>query len=96
MIRGYIRKDIVNFIEFKMCKIETKYWCVRIGRLWREFVLHYPLRYQKDDRFIVSPIQLLYEIKALKICSPFKFNRMTPKRYKFTRRRLASAKRLCV
>ena len=92
-----MKEDVYDLLELLFAQTDKKYLCIRLSVFWDIFINHYPLRYQKMDKFIVTSGQLLHIVRDMRLCSPFKFKfkGKLPKRYKFTRKRLNDAKQLC-
>jgi hypothetical protein len=82
-----IKRDILILIKKLFVKNQSSELYIRIGKFWLFFINEFPLKYQKEDKYLVTPSYLLSIVKEMGIASPFKFKRRRPKRYKFVRRR---------
>ncbi len=89
-----LRIDIIVFLFKIFSQTNKKYVIYKIYEFYKLFLHEYPLKYQQNDKFIITKNDLLKEIKEMNICSKFKFKRKIPKSYKFVRRKVNNARHL--
>ena len=90
-MKSEIKRDIIILINCLFEKSQSLEIYIRVGKFWLLFINKFPLKYQKDDKYLVTSIYLLKVVKEMNIASPFKFKKGKPKRYKFTKKRFDDA-----
>lgn len=88
-----IQKDILNLLVELFKKTKDNQIYMKKGHFWKTFIEQYPLKYQHDDKFIITPENLIQIVKTMEIACPFKFKKRNPKRYKFIRSRMEHYKK---
>lgn len=93
----YLEKDIFElFGKLVTSEKDKKYVCIRLSRFQYLVFKEYPLRYQRNNVFIVSRSDIVELIRSSellsKLVSKFKFKGKNPKRIKIIASRINTHK----
>jgi len=83
VFKKIIKEDIINLVESEFNVTSKRKVYISTGSFFSLFIKAYPLKYQRNDRLIITSKCLVDVIKGMNICSKFKFKRKNIKRYKF-------------
>lgn len=88
MINKFIQEDVLCILYQIFYDSKLPYFHVKTSSFLTIFKKQYPLKYQKNEMYIINIPLLLYNIRELKICPKIKCNKKNVKLLKFSKRKV--------
>lgn len=92
-LENQIKTDIIELLSNQFKKTGKNKIIFKKGKFLSLFLETYPLKYQRNDKFIINTMVLLQIIRKMDICSKHKLMRKNFNNFKFIKSKLEKYER---